>query len=241
MMAAVTINIFFTGLVNYKWSMPFGLDPVGFISFLVIAFPYFMWWLILSWAYAYFSRGLVLWHECLIGGLATGLIFQLFQTFYLKIMFDLSSYNAIYGSFALVPLLLIGLYISWHIVLAGGELTRRLADALNTGRWLFQMPAPATWGNTLELTGRVMAEITANFQAEPVGRPTTFRQLSKALQAPMPLLGSVVNRLLFLGLIMRVSGPGLDRGPAFLPAAAPEYLSAGRLREVLETGFLKIL
>jgi membrane protein len=239
--AAVAINIFFTGLVNHSWSMPFGIDPIGLISLLIIAFPYFMWWLVLSWAYAYFSRGLVLWPEYLLGGLVTGLVFQLFQTFYLKIMFDLSSYNAIYGSFALVPLLLIGLYISWHIVLGGGELTRRLADLLVTGRGFFRLAAPATWRGTTELADRVLAVITANFTAAPIGRPTSFRELSRTLKAPMPALGSIVNRLLLVGLILRVSGPGLDPGPAFLPAVTPEQLSGAQAREALETGLIKIL
>ena len=239
LMAAVTINIFFTGLSHRNWAMPFGLDPTGLISFFVIAFPYLMWCLVLSWTYAYFSRGLVHWMECLAGGLITGLIFQLFQTFYLKIMFDLSDYNAIYGSFALVPLLLIGLYISWHMVLGGGELTRRFSDFLTTGRGFFRLIPPATWQGTLELSARVLDEIAANFQAEPLGRPTPFRQLSRSLKTPMPVLGSVVNRLLHAGLILRISGPGSEPGPAFIPAGRP--LAGDCAREALEKDLLTVL
>jgi membrane protein len=239
LMAAVTINIFFTGLSHRNWSMPFGIDPTGFISVIIIAFPYLMWCLVLSWAYSYFSRGLVRWLECLAGGLVTGLAFQLFQTFYLKIMFDLSDYNAIYGSFALVPLLLIGLYISWHIVLGGGELTRRFSDLLTTGQGFFRLTAPPTWQGTLELSTRVLKMVADNFQAEPVGRPTSFRQLSRGLGVPMPSLGSVVNRLLHAGLIMRVSGSGPEPGPAFMPAGRP--LAADYTREVLENDLMTIL
>jgi len=239
LMAAVTINIFFTGLSHRNWSVPFGLDPTGLISFIVIAFPYLMWCLVLSWAYAYFSRGLVRWRECLAGGLVTGLVFQLFQTFYLKIMFDLSDYNAIYGSFALVPLLLIGLYISWHIVLGGGELTRRLADFVVMGQDFFRLTTPPTWRSTMELSVQVLELVSANFQAEPIGRPTSFRQISSRLRVPMPILGSIVNRLLHVGLILRVSAPGPDPGPAFLPAGQP--LNGDYIREALETGHMTIL
>ena len=241
-MAAVTINIFFTGLTLRNWAMPFGIDPTGLISVFVIAFPYFMWCLVLSWAYAYFSRGLVRWLESLAGGLITGLVLQLFQTLYLKIMFDLSDYNAIYGSFALVPLLLIGLYISWHIVLGGGELTRRLSDLLSTGQGFFRLAHPPTWRATLELSARVMELAAANYRAEPVGRPTSFRQLSRSLKAPMPVLGAVINRLLHVGLLLRVSGSDPEPGPAFLPALPPDRPMAGDYaREVLETGFMNIL
>ena len=237
LMAAVTSNIFFTGLSHRNWSMPFGIDPTGFISLIVTIFPGIMWCLVLSWAYAYFSRGLVRWMECLAGGLVAGLIFQLFQTFYLKIMFDLTAYNAIYGSFALVPLLLIGLYISWHIVLGGGELTRRFSDLITTGQGFFRLAPPPTWRGALELASRVTELVTANFQAEPIGRPTSFRQLSRALGVPMPLLGAAVNRLLHAGLILRVSGS--ESGHFFIPAG--RNLAEGSLREILETELMNIL
>jgi len=255
LMAAVTTNILFTGLIHRNWAMPFGINPTGFISLVAVVFPYIMWCLVMSWAYAYFSRGLVRWLECLAGGLVSGLVFQFFQTFYLKIMFDISDYNAIYGSFALVPLLLIGLYISWHIVLGGGELTRRFSDSITTGQGFLRLTAPPTWRGTLELstlvlelvTANFQAEptlvlelVTANFQAEPVGRPTSFRQLSRSLKAPMPVLGSVVNRLLHVGLLLRVSSPGPEPGPAFMPAAG-RPLAADYTREVLETDLMNIL
>jgi len=242
LMAAVTINIFFTGLTHRNWAMPFGIDPTGLISLLVIAFPYLMWCLVLSWTYAYFSRGLVRGLECLAGGLITGLVFQLFQTFYLKIMFDLSDYNAIYGSFALVPLLLIGLYISWHIILGGGELTRRFSDLITTRQGFFQLTIPSTWRGTLELSAQVMELVSANYQAEPIGHATSFRQLSRDLKAPMPVLGSIVNRLLHVGLLLRVSGPGPEPGPAFLPALPSDRPLAGDYtKEVLETDLMTVL
>jgi membrane protein len=238
-MAAVTVNIFFTGLSHRNWAMPFGIDPTGFISLIIIAFPFLMWCLVLSWAYAYFSRGLVRWLECLAGGLVTGLVFQLFQTFYLKIMFDLSDYNAIYGSFALVPLLLIGLYISWHIVLGGGELTRRFSDLMVTGQGFLRLNAPPTWSGTVELSNQVLELVTANLQTEPVGRPTSFRQLSQSLKVPMPLLGSVVNRLLHVGLLLRVSDPGSEYGPSFIPSF--RLLTGDSVRKLLEADLMTIL
>jgi hypothetical protein len=91
----------------------------------------------------------------------------------------------------------------------------------------------------MELSAQVMELVVANFQAEPIGRPTSFRQLSRSLRAPMPVLGSVVNRLLHVGLILRVSGPGSEPGPAFLPAGRP--LTVDYTREALETGLMIIL
>jgi membrane protein len=157
-------------------------------------------------------------------------------------MFDLSDYNAIYGSFALVPLLLIGLYVSWHIVLGGGELTRRFSDFRTTGQNFFRLTPPLTWRGTIEISARVLELVAANYQAEPIGRPTSFRQVSRSLKAPMPILGSVINRLLHVGLLLRLSGTDSEEGPSFLPALSSDRPMAGDYaREVLETGFMNIL
>jgi len=241
LVAGAGINIYLVGLSNSTWSIPFGIDTTGFISVFVMISPYLMWWLLLSWAYAYFSRGLIRWPERLIGGFLTGCVFQFFQTFYFKVMFALTSYNAIYGSFAFIPLLMIWLYLSWVIVLAGGEITRRFADLFVTGHGFFRLVTPPTWSNTLELSRLVLGEIIKNYQDEPKGRPTSFRQLSRAIGAPLPSVGSVVNRLLAVDIIVRISGPTIDDGPSFLPARSPEQLTEEYLRDALETGTIEIL
>jgi membrane protein len=60
--------------------------------------------------------------SALAGGLIAGTIFQIAQMTYLKFQMGVSSYNAIYGSFAALPLFLIWLQASWSIVLFGAEI-----------------------------------------------------------------------------------------------------------------------
>lgn len=202
--------------------------------------PYLMWWFLLSWSYAYFSRGLVRWPERLLGGFITGVVFQIFQTFYLNIMYSLTSYVAVYVGFAAIPLFMIWLYISWMIVFSGAELTRRLSDYFAARKNLFTLVNPATWLNTLDLSRRVLAEIIKNYQAVPAGGPTSFRQLSRGTGAPLPALGAVINRLLAVDLVVRISGPTDGEGPSFLPARSPELLTDQYVREALERGPLMV-
>ena len=54
--------------------------------------------------------------------IAAGTLFQLFQWAYLSFQFGVAKYNAIYGSFAALPLFLVWLQISRLIVLFGAEL-----------------------------------------------------------------------------------------------------------------------
>ncbi len=56
-------------------------------------------------------------------GIIAGVAFQLFQWFYVYIQSGVSQYNAIYGTFAVVPLFLIWTQTSWQILLIGAELS----------------------------------------------------------------------------------------------------------------------
>ncbi|MCK5191235.1 MAG: YihY/virulence factor BrkB family protein, partial [Methylococcales bacterium] len=58
-----------------------------------------------------------------IAGIVTGIIYTLVQWAYLALQIGASSYNAIYGSFAALPLFLIWLQMGWIVVLFGCEIS----------------------------------------------------------------------------------------------------------------------
>lgn len=64
--------------------------------------------------------------SALLGGLVTGLCFELVKDLF-GFMVSQTSYSAIYGAFAFVPLFLLWIYVLWMIVLAGAVLVRALA------------------------------------------------------------------------------------------------------------------
>ncbi len=59
----------------------------------------------------------------LIAGIITGVLYQIVQWAYLSLQIGVSSYNAIYGSFAALPLFLIWLQLVWIVVLFGCEIS----------------------------------------------------------------------------------------------------------------------
>jgi len=58
-----------------------------------------------------------------IAGIVTAVMFQTLQWVYLTLQIGASSYNAIYGSFAALPLFLIWLQMAWVVVLIGCEIS----------------------------------------------------------------------------------------------------------------------
>lgn len=64
----------------------------------------------------------VRWLSALVAGVTAGAFFEVFQWFFTAILSRMTSYNAIYGSFAALPLFLFWLRYSWQILLTGNEL-----------------------------------------------------------------------------------------------------------------------
>ncbi len=80
-------------------------------------------WAMFTFLYRVMPNTKVKWRYALLAGALAGSAFMIFQTVYVAIQSNLSNYNAIYGSFAAVPLFLIWLQASWQIVLFGAELS----------------------------------------------------------------------------------------------------------------------
>jgi membrane protein len=59
----------------------------------------------------------------LVAGIIAGTIFQIVQWGYISFQIGTARYNAIYGSFAALPLFLLWVQISWWVVLFGAELS----------------------------------------------------------------------------------------------------------------------
>jgi len=65
----------------------------------------------------------VKWRATIGPGLIAGALFQAVQYAYIHYQIVLSSYNAVYGSFAALPMFMLWLQISWYICLLGAQLS----------------------------------------------------------------------------------------------------------------------
>ena len=98
------------------------ITPGPAIEFFFSLFSLFTIWVMFALLYMVIPNTKVKPRSAMTAGIIAGSIFQLFQIIYVNIQSSLTSYNAIYGSFAAFPLFLIWLQASWQIVLFGGEL-----------------------------------------------------------------------------------------------------------------------
>lgn len=84
--------------------------------------PYIIVWMVLLFLYLLLPSTRVRFVPALLGAVIGGTIWQLAQWAYIAFQIGAAKYNAIYGSFAQLPLFLIWVYMSWVIVLLGAEI-----------------------------------------------------------------------------------------------------------------------
>ncbi|MBI3853847.1 MAG: YihY family inner membrane protein [Verrucomicrobia bacterium] len=146
----------------------------------------------------------------LVGGALAGTAWHLFNVFSLYVGSRAVNASKIYGSLALVPLLMLGLYTVWVIVLFGAQvayayqnresyLQEKLAENVNQrGREFVAL--------------RLMTCIGQRFnRGQP---PPTVREMSRELGIPSKLVQQVLQTLLAARLVVEVSGTEGGYSPA---------------------------
>ena len=85
--------------------------------------PYLLLSLLFIGLYVYMPNTDVKFKSAIVPGILSGIAMQLLQLVYIHSQIWVTGYNAIYGSFAALPLFMLWLQISWTICLFGAQLT----------------------------------------------------------------------------------------------------------------------
>jgi len=93
------------------------------IFFMLKLIPYGLIWILFVFMYILMPNTKVNFSSGLIAGIIAGTIYQIAQWAYISFQIGMARYNAIYGSFAALPLFLIWIQLSWMIVLFGAEIS----------------------------------------------------------------------------------------------------------------------
>ncbi len=89
---------------------------------LLLLVPLFFIILTLFLIYIFFPNTKVKTGPALIGAIFAGTFWFITQNFYIGLQIGVSKYNAIYGSFATLPLFLVWMFLGWVFILAGAQL-----------------------------------------------------------------------------------------------------------------------
>ncbi|MCF7892413.1 MAG: YihY/virulence factor BrkB family protein [Candidatus Omnitrophica bacterium] len=192
-------------------------------------FPYCIIWLVFSFIYIFMPNNKVNIKSGIIAGIVAGTIYQLVQWGYVNFQVGVSKFNAIYGSFAALPLFLIWLQISWLIVLLGAEIS--FADQ-NVDTYEFEPDClNISYSFKRLLTLEVMNLLAVNFsKCKPA---ITANQVSHSLDIPIRLVRQIIFELSKSGMISEIQTAEYKE-IAYQPACDVNKLTIKRVVDALE-------
>ncbi|MDR1667651.1 MAG: YihY/virulence factor BrkB family protein [Bacteroidales bacterium] len=184
-----------------------------FVIYMMKLFPFLMIWLLFTLLYMIMPNTKVSFRSALIGGILAGSAFEVVQWVYIDLQMGVSRYNAIYGSFAAIPLLLVWMQTSWLIVLLGAEISfaNQNIDLYELENESLQISPYAHRAYNLLL----LQKVVLNF-VEGAG-PVSMQGLSDNMKLPSRLVQMVMTDLLLAGLITEVHSEK-EKQRSFMPA-----------------------
>ena len=158
---------------------------------------YVLAWLLFAATYKLLPNTKVKIKHALVSGIICGTAFNLFQWLYLSGQIWVSKYNAIYGSFAFLPLLMLWMQLSWLICLIGVVLSYSSQNVFN---FEFEKDIKHISRNYYENVLAVIMAIILKRRNEGK-EPLSCYDLSQHYQLPMPLVTRAVNDLMAVDLV----------------------------------------
>jgi membrane protein len=205
-----------------------GLYP--FLSRLLDIIPYAIILISLTFLYAFMPNTKVRLTNAFIAAFTAGTVFYFFQMLYLSGLLWIAHYNAIYGTFAAIPLMLLWIHTSWFIVLVGAEISYA---AQNVGKFSFEKETRNISRRYKDFFTLMITSIIVQRFAEDKP-PLNADQISQRCKSPARLTKNILNELQSMKIISPTPSLDDDRIMAYLPALDINHLSVNYLMSRLD-------
>jgi membrane protein len=205
-------------------------EPVGaLVKASLGLLPYVFIRLLMTFLYLTMPNTRVSWKAGLVAGIVAGTLYQILQIGYIQFQFGVSRYNAIYGSFAALPLFLIWLHFSWLIVLMGAEISFAVDNA---GDYARERDAATVSQYHRRLLAVALSAVCAGrfLSNRP---PASAAELAAEMKAPTRLVQAVLNVLVHAEVLVEVLGPK-PRQTLYQPAHNPADMKLVHIAEAYD-------
>ncbi len=226
MICSSGVSIFMSTTIQDNLNLPF-FTPI--INILLELSPVVLAWLAFSLSFCIIPNTKINFKYAMISGAICAVLFQVLQMLFVGGQIYVSKYNAIYGSFAFLPLMLVWLQVSWLILLSGCVLTYSLQNVF-TFNFL---------GDDDDISPRamdlmsiiVMGIVVQNFIARK--NPESVVKIASDYNLPVRIVTKIVNRLYEAKFIFFTDLKNGSQG--LTPALTVTHLSVGELISTLVT------
>jgi membrane protein len=199
------------------------------IFFMLKLLPYGVIWVLFSFIYIFIPNTKVRWRSGIMAGVIAGTLYVVFQFIYINFQIGVAKYNAIYGSFAALPLFIIWLQLSWVIVLFGAELA---FAHQNVDTYEFEPDCENISSHYKRLLSlRIVQLLIKQFLNGEKG--WSAAEISHNLEIPIRLVQQIIFELISSGILSEVK---LDEGGevGYHPARDPDTMTIKFVIDALE-------
>ena len=218
----VALSLFGTAKIGYLQKI-FGIIPgVGDLFYKEVLLRGLPWALMIvgfTLLYYFMPSTQVNWSSALLGGTFTGVLWQFNSMYSIIYASSVVSYSKMYGFLAAIPILLLGLYLSWMLVLMGCQ----VSFTWQNRKFYVQHKFTKTIGQKdKELAAlRIMTAMGKRFDRGET--PYTVKELGDALFLPGSLVQEVLRQFVNTGLAVQ------SDHEQFLPCLPLDKLSCHRI------------
>lgn len=168
--------------------------------------------------------------NAIVPGILAGIAMQWLQFFYIHSQIWVTGYNAIYGSFAALPLFMLWVQISWTICLFGAELSY---TSQNLEYYDYDtQTSDISHRYQMMLSALLMGHICRRFANG--GKPYTAGELRQLTGIPIRIVNDMVYLLIDARLLIEISSDEKGESSRYVPAESLSNLSLGTMIDRLE-------
>lgn len=205
------------------------LAPI--MKFFVRLIPFVLTWFMFTALYIFMPNTKVKFRHALFSGIVAGTVYQAFQFLYIGGQISVSKYNAIYGSFAAIPLFLLWLQTSWTICLFGAELTYAGQNIQNFNFEKDTKNISRRYRDFLAIL--IMSLICKRFEKGDTAY--TAEEISMEHKIPIRLTTQILDMLQDINLIHEVTKDAKSDNIVYLPSMDINQLNVALLLDRIDT------
>ncbi len=193
------------------------------VKLIITLSPYVLSGLMFTALYMYMPNTDIRFKHAVLPGFVAGAAFQLLQYLYIHSQIWVASYNAIYGSFAALPLFMLWVNLSWMVCLLGAQLS--YANQ-NMRTYFFSKGLNKISRSSYDtIVLLLMSKICKRF--EKGMSPYTINGLTTETGLPIGIVYRVIQELEKMQLIVIVEDSSQSKPDRFIPAEDINHITVG--------------
>lgn len=186
--------------------------------------PYIFLSLAFTCLYIFMPNTKVRFRSALLPGILAGVSMQLFQLIYINSQIWISNYNAVYGSFAMIPFFLLFIQTSWIICLVGAELSY---CRQNSEDFFAERQMRLSFNSRIEYSWQIMEIVSERFTEG--GEALTAHEIKIRIGIPMRILTTLLYDLQRIHFLAELVHDDKGDTARYLPSEALKNLTKEEL------------